>query len=262
MIDIPFSQVHGTGNASLDIVGRFDRFTRGFSASDSSTASFKTDVVLAANDTVPTHEREDQMTRRAYSVWSAVIVAVVMGVIATAHAQAPADFAGEPDKTMASAHDSFVKGDMNKAAEHIQKAAAYVRREGAKVAKDAKDGVMKAGDQLTKLGGEVKKGTVKSADQLKKTFAQVDHSLAKAWHATAEQTQKSGKDATGALKNAGASLEGAAKWSGTQLKEGAQASVDGLKKAGKGVKAGAEDVGKFFKGLGDGIADLGQKLGG
>ena len=113
---------------------------------------------------------------------------------------------------------------------------------------------------MSKLGAEVKKGTVKSADQLKKTFAQVDHSLAKAWHVTAEQTQKSGKDSTAALKKAGEGVEAAAKWSGTQLKEGTQASVEGLKKAGKGVKLGAEDVGKFFKGLGEGIADIGQKL--
>jgi len=98
---------------------------------------------------------------------------------------------------------------------------------------------------------------VKSPDELKKTFAQVDHSLAKAWHATADQTQKSGKDASEGLKKAGASLEGAAKWSGTKLQDGTQASVDGLKKAGK---VSTNETGKFFKSLGDGIADMGQKL--
>lgn len=103
---------------------------------------------------------------------------------------------------------------------------------------------------------------MKSGDQLKKTFAQVDHALAKAWHTTADQAQKSGKDSTEALKKAGGGLAGAAKWSGTQLKEGTQASVDGLQKAGQGVKLGAEDVGKFFKSIGDGIADLGKKLSG
>jgi hypothetical protein len=197
---------------------------------------------------------------RYSSMCSAFMVALLVATLATAHAQAPADFSGEPDKTMASAHDAFVTRDMDKAAAHIQKAAAYVRTESGKVAKDTKEGAMKAGDQLAKLGTDVKKGTVKSGDELKKTFAQVDHSLAKAWHATAEQAQKSGKDAAGALKKAGAGVEGAAKWSGTQLREGTQASIDGLKKAGRGVKLGAEDVGKFFKGLGDGIADLGQKL--
>jgi hypothetical protein len=189
-------------------------------------------------------------------------MALMVG-IPTVDAQAPSDFTREPDKTMASAHESFVKGDMDKAADHIQKAAAYVRKEGDKVSKDAKLGVTNASDQLAKLGGEVKKGTVKSGDQLKKTFAQVDHSLAKAWHATAEQAQKSGKDATTALKNAGAGLEGAAKWSGTRLQEGTQTTVDSLKKAGtKGVKTSADEIGKFFKGLGDGIADLGKKLSG
>ena len=79
--------------------------------------------------------------------------------------------------------------------------------------------------------------------------------VAKAWHATADQSQKSGKDATEGLKKASVSLEGAAKWSGTKLQDGTQASVDGLKKAGK-----VSTNGKFFKSLGDGIADLGQKL--
>jgi hypothetical protein len=197
------------------------------------------------------------MTTKFSSVWSAFLVAALMAAVPIAYAQAPSDFASEPDKSMASAHESFVKGDMNKASEHIQKAASWVRKEADKVSKDSKQGVMKAADQLSKLSGDVKKGTVKSGDQLKKTFAQVDHSLAKAWHATAQQTQESGKDATAALKKAGAGVEGAAKWSGNKLQEGTQASVDGLKKAGK---VSTDEVGKFFKGLGDGIADLGQKL--
>jgi mRNA-degrading endonuclease HigB of HigAB toxin-antitoxin module len=55
-----------------------------------------------------------------------------------------------------------------------------VRKEGDKVAKDAKQGVTKAGDQLTRLEGEVNKSTVKSGAELKRTFAQVDDQLAKA----------------------------------------------------------------------------------
>ena len=45
---------------------------------------------------------------------------------------------------------------------------------------------------------------------------------------------------------------------------GRKASVDALKKAGKatgeGVKASSEDVDKWFKGIGEGIDDLGHKL--
>jgi hypothetical protein len=162
---------------------------------------------------------------------SVIVCAVLMAAVPTVYAESPGDFAGEPVKSMANAQESFLKGDMNKAAEHIHKAAVYVRTEGGKVAKGASATVKKAGDDLDRLGGEVKKGAVKSDDQLKKTFAQVDHALAKAWHTTAEQVQKSGKDST-----------------------------DALKKAGQGVKLGAEDVGKFFKGIGEGIADMGQKL--
>jgi len=66
------------------------------------------------------------------------------------------------------------------------------------------------------------------------------------------------------LKKAGASLEGAAKWSGNKLTEGAQASVEAVKQVGKGTakgaKAGSEEAEKWFKGIGEGIRDLGSKL--
>jgi hypothetical protein len=200
------------------------------------------------------------MISRVSSIVSACIIAVLIAGLA--HAQAPGDFKSEPDKSMAAAHESFLKGDMNKAAEHIKKATAYVRAQEKKVSKGAAKGLKKAGDDLEKLGADVKKGTVKSADELKKTFAKVDHALATAWHATAEQEQKAGKDATGALRSAGAGLQGAAAWTGTKLNDGAQAAVDGLSKAGRGVKLGADAVGNAFRGLGEGIADLGRKIGG
>ena len=205
------------------------------------------------------------MNKKSFSVLSMLIIAVLMAAISAVYAQtSPGDFTNEPDKTMASAHESFLKGEMNKAAEQINKAAAYVKKEADKVTKDTKEGVKKAGDDLDKLGQGVKKGTVKSSDELKKTFAKVDYELAKAWHKTADEEKKSGKDPSNALKEAGAWIEGAAKWSVTQLKEGTQASVEAVKKVGKGaakgIKAGAEEVDKLFKGIGEGIEDVGRKL--
>jgi hypothetical protein len=200
------------------------------------------------------------MTSRAFAGWSAFIAAVLVVAISAVWAQAPGDFASEPDKSMASAHESFLKGDLNKASEHIKKAAGYVRKEGNKVAKDAAEPLKKAAADLDRLGQNVKKGAVKSGDDLKKSFAQVDHQLALAWHKTADEATKAGKDSTNALKKAAAGLAGAATWSGVQLQAGAQASVAGVAKVGQGVKLGAEDVGRFFKGIGDGIADVGQKL--
>jgi hypothetical protein len=202
------------------------------------------------------------MTGGRSSLQSALVVAVAMlAAIATAHGQEASDFKTEPDKSMAAAHDSFVKRNMDQAARHLHNAAVYVRKQGDKVAADTKASVKQAGDDLDNLAKEVRKGTVKSADELKKTFAQVDHTLAKAWHTTAEQANKAGKDSTAALKNAGTGLENAAKWSGTKLQEGAQASVDGLKKIGKGVKLGSEQVASFFKGIGEGIADMASSVG-
>jgi len=205
------------------------------------------------------------MTEKYFSVLSMLSIAVLMVVIPAVYAQkSSGDFTKEPDKTMAKAHESFVKGDINKAAEQIHKAAAYVKKEADKVAQDTKEGVKKAADDLDKLGQGVKKGTVKSSDDLKKTFAKVDYELAKAWHKTADQAKKSGKDPSHALKKAGAWVEGAAKWSVTQLKEGTQASIEAVKKVGKDAakdaKAGAGEVDKWFKGIGEGIEDVGRKL--
>jgi len=205
------------------------------------------------------------MNKKSFSVLSMVIIAVLMVAIPVVYAQtSPGDFPNEPDKTMAKAHESFVKGDINKAVEYIHKAAAYVKKEADKVAKDTKEGVKKAADDLDKLGQGVKKGTVKSSDELKKTFAKVDYELAKAWHKTADEAKKSGKDPSNAIKKAGVWIEGAAKWSVTQLKEGTQASIEAVKKVGKdaakGAKVGADEVDKWFKGIGEGIEDVGRKL--
>jgi hypothetical protein len=185
-----------------------------------------------------------------------IVSAVAFTVIAIPAALAETS-ASETDVSMTAAHESFVKGDIKKASASIEKAAASVKTESEKVAASAKEGVEKAGDELGKLGKSVKKGTVKSGDELKKTFAHVDSALARAWHATAEESMKSGKDSSNALKKAGESLSGAAKWSGTELKKGAQSSV---KAVGEGMKAGGEEVKKWFHDIGDGIKDVERKL--
>ena len=188
-----------------------------------------------------------------------------ISAIALARAQTnPDEFASEPDKTMASSHQSFVKGDTNTAAAQIHKAATYVRNESNEVAASAKADLQKAGNSLDKLGKGIENGTVKSADELKKTFATVDHAIAKGWHETAEQARASGRDSGNALRKAGAALDGAAKWSGTKLQKGTQASVDALKKVGEktsqGVKTGGKQVEGWLKDLGNGIKQVGRKL--
>ena len=190
-----------------------------------------------------------------------VVLAAMMAVSPALRAEAqPSDFTDEPDKSMAAARQSFLKGDMNEASEQIGKASADVKRQANEVAKDAKGGVTKAAAELDQLGRSVKAGSVKSADELNKSFAKVDHALATAWHKTAAETQAAGKDASGALTRAAAGLDGAAKWSGNKLQQGAQASVDAIRKAGEGVQTGADAVRNWFQGIGDGITDLGRRL--
>jgi hypothetical protein len=205
------------------------------------------------------------MNKKTISGLSNLIVGVLLAASpAVAAENASGNFTTEPDKTLAAAHESFVKGDMDKAAAQIHKAADYVKKQSDNVAADSKAGFKTAGEGLDKLGDDVKKGTVKSEAALKKSFAKADHEIAGCWHKTAIESKKAGKDSVADLKKAGASLAGAAKWSDTKLKEGTHDSIEGVKKAGRatgeGVKAGADEVDKWFKGIGDGIADLGRKL--
>lgn len=205
------------------------------------------------------------MKTKSSTLLTEILMAALMASLSAAYAQtSSADFKTEPDKSMAAAHESFVKGDTKKAAADIAKAADYVKKQSVDVADDSKGGMKKAGEELAKLGDGVKKGTVKSEDDLKKTFAKVDHEMATCWHKTAADSKKAGKDSTAALQKAGSALENSAKWSGHQLSEDTTASVNAMKKAGKatgaGAKAGAKEVDKWFKGIGDGIEDLGHKL--
>ena len=204
---------------------------------------------------------ERQMKLNVFSSVRAAVLALMTAISPALQAQTqPSDFTDEPDKSMAAAHESFLKGDMNQASDQIGKASASVKRQANEVAKDAKSGVTKAAAELDKLGQSVKTGSVKSVDELNRSFAKVDHALATAWHRTAAESQKAGKDATGALTRAAAGLDGAAKWSGNKLQQGTQASVDAIRKAGQGVQTGAAAVGNWFKSIGDGIADLGNRL--
>jgi len=189
------------------------------------------------------------------SIVSATIL-IMTGIPAAIAATSPS----EPDKSMAAAHESFVKGDIQKASAYIDKAAVSVKKDSEKVAASAKKSVKKAGEELEKLGQRVKNGEVKSDDELKKTFARVDNELAKGWYATGEESKKAGKDTSNALTKAGESLSGAANWSGTELKKGVRSSVNSVKAMGEGVKAGSEEVNKWFNDIGDGIKDVDRKL--
>jgi hypothetical protein len=194
----------------------------------------------------------------------ALMVALMAG-LSVAYAQtSTADFQTQPEKSMAAAHEAFIKGDIKNACGDIAIAADYVKKQSRFMAADTKEGMDKTERELTKLRDGVEKGTVKSGDELKKTFAKADHQMAKCWHKTAQEAQKAGKDSTYALKRTGERLDGASRWSGHQLDEGTKKSLAAVESAGQGagqgVKAGATELDQWCKSLGHGIEDLGHKL--
>jgi hypothetical protein len=98
------------------------------------------------------------MTTKYSVILKPVLMAAMMAGLPATYAQTSStDFKTKPDKTMAAAHESFVKGDTKAAAAGIAKAADYVKKQSVNVADDSKEGMKKAGDELGKLGDGVKK---------------------------------------------------------------------------------------------------------
>ena len=85
------------------------------------------------------------------------VAALLMAAIpAAVAATSSSDFTTEPDKSMAAAHESFLKGDMQKASASIEKAAASVKKESEKVAGNAKEDVKRAGAEWKSSDGALR----------------------------------------------------------------------------------------------------------
>src|SRR4030042_4622945 len=80
------------------------------------------------------NEGRNQMTKKSFSILSMLIILALIATISIVFAQtSPDGFRNEPDQSMAKAHETFVKGEMNKASESIAKAATYVKKEAREV---------------------------------------------------------------------------------------------------------------------------------
>ncbi len=73
------------------------------------------------------------MAKRCFSVLGVLIVTSLVAGIPAGYAQAaPANFTGEPDKTMVAAHESFVKKRHEQGSRTDRQGGNYVKKEAAK----------------------------------------------------------------------------------------------------------------------------------
>ncbi len=199
-------------------------------------------------------------------ITTSIAVAALLAGLPVAYGQtSSADFQTQPEKSMATAYEAFVKGNTGDACGYISIAANYVKTQARlSMTADSKEGMAKVERELLKLREGVEKGTVKSGDELKKTFAKAEYESARCWHKTAQEAQKAGKDSTYALKRTAERLDGASRWSGHQLDAGTKKSLAAVEGVGqgtnKGVKAGTAELDQWCKSLGHGIEELGKKL--
>jgi hypothetical protein len=74
-------------------------------------------------------------------------------------------FAAEPQEHFQNAHESFLKKDLQRAAEEIRKAAAFVKVEAGRATDDGKQSLLTSVRELDKLADEVERGTISSGRQ-------------------------------------------------------------------------------------------------
>ena len=175
-------------------------------------------------------------------------------------------FADEPQQHFQTAHESFVKKDLQRAAEEIRKAAAFVKVEAGRAADDGKQSLLTSVRDLDKLADEVERGSISSVKQLDEAFGRVDHALAVHHHRMAKvfEGQKAAQKAGYELKAAALYVEQGLAWAGQKADaSGAAAVHDAQALAGKLIAEGGSVLDRFGQGydaIGKAIAQLGQKV--
>jgi len=186
-----------------------------------------------------------------------IAITTLIGIFSVVQAGSASE---DPNASLEAANESFLKHDTKAAEAYIHKAGEAIRKEGAKAGAKSKEAFDKIADETDKLAKDVKSGAVKTNADLKKRFAKINHSLAKTWHKVAGEANDAGEDTKEAMKKAAHSVSAAADWTGTKLKAGTHKTVEEVKGWPDDAEVAADKAGAWFKGIGDGIKDVGQNI--
>jgi hypothetical protein len=175
-------------------------------------------------------------------------------------------FADEPQEHFQKAHESFLKKDLQRAAEDIRKAAAFVKVEAGRAKDDGKQALLTSVRDLDTLADEVEHGSISSVKQLDEAFGRVDHALAAHHHRMAKEfeAQKAAQKAGYELKAAALYVEQGLAWAGQKADASGAAAIQGAQTlAGKLIAEGGTVLDRFGQGyeaIGNAIEQLGQKI--
>jgi hypothetical protein len=128
------------------------------------------------------------MNRKPIAVLKAITLCAAVAAVAVARAQtSTTDFKGEPDKSMAAAHESFIKGNTRKASEDISKAALKKADAGLEGAAkwsgtQLSEGTKASIDAMKKAGHGTATGVKAGADQADKWFKDIGDGITDLGH--------------------------------------------------------------------------------
>ena len=175
-------------------------------------------------------------------------------------------FANEPQEHFQNAHEAFLKKDLQRAAEEIRKASAFVKVEAGRATDDGKQSLLASVRDLDKLADAVEGGTIPSVKHLDDAFGRVDHALAAHHHRMAREFegQKAAQKAGYELKAAAFYVEQGLAWAGQKADAIGAAAIQGAQTlAGKLIAEGGSGLDRFGQGyeaIGKAIEQLGQKI--
>ena len=170
------------------------------------------------------------------------------------------------EQTFQKAKQEYLQKNLDAAAKHIKKGAAYMKAQAEKASAKGKKGLEASAKELDQLADDTKKGAVTSEKKMEDAFARAYLALATNDHikSTESWAKKQSAKTGAALESAGKNLEKGFAWAGQKVEKGTNDVLvksaelsEKLKKKGRLV---ADDVSKGLKEAGNEIEKFGKKI--
>lgn len=204
--------------------------------------------------------------QHAQRIFAVVVFALLGACVLPGAALADADTSSSIEQTFQKAKQEYLQKNLDAAAKHLKKGAAYMKAQADKATAKGKEGLATSAKELDQLAEDMKKGAVTSEKKMEDTFARAYLALAANDHvqSTESWAKKQSAKTGAALESAGKNLEKSFAWAGQKVEKATNDVLvksdelsQKLKKKGRVV---ADDVSRGLKEAGNEIEKFAKKI--
>lgn len=195
-----------------------------------------------------------------------IVFALLYAGVLPMAAIADSETSSSIEQTFQKAKQEYLQKNLDAAAKHIRKGAAYMKAQAQKATAKGKEGLEASARELDQLADDTKKGAVTSEKKMEDAFARAYVALATNDHikSTESWAKKQSAKTGAALESAGKNLEKGFAWAGQKVEKGTNDVLvksaelsEKLKTKGRIV---ADDVSRGLKEAGNEIEKFGKKI--